>query len=210
VRTGFLEDGQFERIVSYCPELWFRGPVECGRTYGWRVSELLTMRARQVDICQRTIRLEPGTTKNHDGRTVTMTAAVFHLLGHFGGGNGPEDHVFTRSGGKPVLSFKKTWRNACEQAGISGLLFHDLRRTAARDLRRAGIPEGVIMKIGGWRTRFVFERYNIISHSDISEAMGKLERAGEHDRSVSNDHDFDHDSANFHIERGQARTPIVN
>ena len=139
-----------------------------------------------------------------------MTAAVFHLLGRFGGGNGPEDHVFTRSGGKPVLSFKKTWRNACEQAGISGLLFHDLRRTAARDLRRAGIAEGVIMQIGGWRTRTVFERYNIISQADISEALGKLERAREQQQSAANDHDFDHDLPNSDAKRGEVKTPEIN
>jgi integrase len=65
--------------------------------------------------------------------------------------------------------------NACTSAGVPGLLFHDLRRTAARNLRRAGIAEGVIMKIGGWRTRSVFERYAIVSQTDIAEALKKLE-----------------------------------
>ncbi len=67
------------------------------------------------------------------------------------------------------------WRNACVAAGVPNLLFHDLRRTAARNLRRAGVAEGVIMKIGGWRTRSVFERYAIVSQTDIAEAMRKLE-----------------------------------
>jgi len=58
---------------------------------------------------------------------------------------------------------------------VPGLLFHDLRRTAARNLRRAGIAEGVIMKIGGWRTRSVFERYTIVSQTDIADALKKLE-----------------------------------
>jgi len=57
----------------------------------------------------------------------------------------------------------------------SACFFHDLRRTAARNLRRAGIAEGVIMKIGGWRTRSVFERYAIVSQTDIADALKKLE-----------------------------------
>ena len=57
----------------------------------------------------------------------------------------------------------------------SGLLFHDLRRTAARNLRRAGVTEGVIMKIGGWRTRSVFERYAIVTQSDVADAVKKLQ-----------------------------------
>jgi hypothetical protein len=59
----------------------------------------------------------------------------------------------------------------------TGLIFHDLRRTVARNLRRAGIAETVIMKIGGWRTRSVFERYAIVSRGDMVDAMQKLQRA---------------------------------
>lgn len=86
-----------------------------------------------------------------------------------------KDAVFARSDGKPVRDFRDTWAKATKAAGVPGLLFHDLRRTAARNLRRAGIAEGVIMKIGDWRTRSVFERYAIVSQTDIADALKNLE-----------------------------------
>jgi transposase len=58
---------------------------------------------------------------------------------------------------------------------VPELLFHDLRRTGARNLRRAGVAEGIIMKIGGWRTRSGFERYAIVSRSDMNDAILKLQ-----------------------------------
>jgi len=188
-------------------ELWFRALVECGRTYGWRVSELLGLRVEQVDLVQKVIRLEPGTTKNSDGREVFMTDTVRNLLSASVQGKAPDAHVFTRPDGSPVRDFRVTWERACSRIGVgqtlcadcsepmdsgractkcksqrsvySGLIFHDLRRTAARNLRRAGIPETVIMKIGGWRTRSVFERYAIVSRTDIADAMRKLQQSEE-------------------------------
>jgi integrase len=146
-----------------------------GRTYGWRISELLNLRVKQVNLLGRTIRLEPGTTKNKEGREVTMTEAVYQLLASCVSAKSADDYVFTRKNGKRVRDFRVIWEKACKAAGVPELLFHDLRRTAARNLRRAGVAETVIMKIGGWRTRSVFERYAIVAQSDIADAMQKLE-----------------------------------
>ena len=89
------------------------------------------------------------------------------------------DFLFAR-GSAPISDFRASWRQACVRAGVPKLLFHDLRRTAVRNLRRAGVPESVIMKITGHRTRSIFERYNITDHSDTQEAgrvaEGFLER----------------------------------
>jgi hypothetical protein len=91
--------------------------------------------------------------EKHPSGEVTMTDAVYTLLAECIHSKAPDQYVFTRPCGNPVRDFRDTWANACKHANVAGLLFHDLRRTAARNLRRAGIAEGVIMKIGGWRTR---------------------------------------------------------
>jgi integrase len=202
IRKGFLEDAAYSRLVNDGPELWFRVLLELGRTYGWRRGELLRMRVKEVDLLAKTLRLEPGTTKNRDGREVTMTDAVYRLMCTLITGKKPDDYVFTRKDGTPVRDFRKTWWAACVRAGVGrivcckcsrpaigkkceacesdnlkyeGLIFHDLRRTAARNLRRAGVAEGIIQKIGGWRTRSVFERYAIVTQADIKDAMRMLE-----------------------------------
>ncbi len=158
-------------------QVWLRTFIELARTYGWRKSELLNLRVGQVDLAARTIRLEVGETKNKQGREITMTQAVHTLLVASISGKKPDDYALTREDGKRVKDFRKAWRNLCAAAGVSGLMVHDMRRTGSHHLRRAGVAEGVIMKVGGWRTRSVFERYNIVDQSDIREAMHKLERA---------------------------------
>jgi integrase len=180
-RTGFLEDGQYQKLIAHSPGLWFRALVEIGRTYGWRIGELLNLKVAQVDLLGHTLRLEPGTTKNCEGREVTMTKTVFELLKQCSHGKSGDDYVFTREDSSRVKYFRRTWKTVTKKAGVPNLLFHDLRRTAARNLRRAGVAEGVIMKIGGWRTRSVFERYAIVAQSDIVDAMKRLELQSGHD-----------------------------
>jgi integrase len=113
-----------------------------------------------------------------------MTDEAYQLLPACAQGKAATDYVFTRNG-KRILDFRTAWEHACERAGCSGLLFHDLRRTAARNLRRLGVSEGVIMKIGGWKTRNAFDRYNIVDETDISDAARRLDEKRERELAAS-------------------------
>jgi integrase len=84
------------------------------------------------------------------------------------------EFLFVR-GSAPIKDFRSAWKTACKATALPRLLFHDLRRTAARNLRRAGIPESVAMKITGHKTRSMFERYNIVDEEDIRDVGRKAE-----------------------------------
>jgi integrase len=180
VRKGFLRDEQYRRLLIFCSESWFQALVEAAYTYGWRLGELLSLKVDQVDLLRQTIRLHSGMTKNREGREVTMTRSIRRLFAQCVAGKFGKELVFTRSNGKAVRDCRRMWNNACVSAGVPDLLFHDLRRTAARNLRQAGVAEGIIMKIAGWQTRSVFERYAIVSQTDIQEALQKLEKQRSH------------------------------
>jgi len=178
VRKGFLRDDQYHRLAEQCGKigLWLRAMFEVYFTYGWRKNEPLeNMRVRLLDFQHRTITLEYS--KNGEGRTVKMMQKVFDLLKACCEGKRDNDFVFTRPDGQPVKDFRASWKRATKIAGVPDLLVHDLRRTGARNLRRAGVDRDVIMKIGGWKTDSVFRRYNIVDEHDIADAMTKLENS---------------------------------
>jgi len=190
VRKGFLKDEEYQALARETAKqgLWLRGMFEIAYTYGWRRSELIGkqgLRVNQVDISKREILLNPGETKNELGRGAPMTDKVLELMVACISGKKSTDYVFTRekdaSGRKPkkgyICDYRDAWDKATEAAGVSGLLFHDLRRTGVRNMRRHGISEKVAMTISGHKTRSVFERYNIIDPTDIFDAGAKLNQA---------------------------------
>ena len=173
------------RLARECGKegLWLRALLTVAYSFGFRSGELLSMRVRQIDLLARTIRLEVGSTKNDEGRITPMTDEVFELLAACVSGKQPDDfvftrEVFTRKDGRRVQrrvqSFRKRWKKVCLEAGVPDLIFHDLRRSGVRNLRRLGVQESVVMKISGHKTRSVFERYNIIDEADLTEAARKL------------------------------------
>ncbi len=155
--------------------MWLRALLATAYTFGFRKSELLNLRVGQVDLLARTIRLNAGETKSGEGRVVKLTQDVYTLLQACVSGKSAEGFVFTRDDGKPVLDFRERWEKLTEAAGCPGLLFHDLRRSGVRNMSRRGIPEVVAMKISGHKTRTIFDRYNIVSETDLADAALKIE-----------------------------------
>jgi hypothetical protein len=95
--------------------------------------------------------------------------------------NYPDCPFVFRRGSKPIKNFRKSWATACEAAGVPDLMPHDLRRTAAREMIRAGIQEKVVMQVCGWKTRVMFDRYNIVSEGDLRLFRARMNAHVGHD-----------------------------
>lgn len=188
-RTGFFERGAFEAVRAKLPE-WLQPVVTFQYLTGWRIGETLRLEWRQVDFDAGVIRLEPGTTKNRDGRVLPFRALpelaalieaqrdetrrqerelervipwVFHRDGH---------GLRAKYGASSAVY--KAWRQACTEAGVPGRILHDFRRTAVRNLERAGVARSVAMKITGHKTEAVYRRYAIVSEADIAAGLAKV------------------------------------
>lgn len=183
VRQGFFERDQFEAVRDALPEA-LRGIVTFCYLTGWRVrSEVLSLRWAQVDRNAKTVRLEPGETKNAEGRTlpydllpelVDVIEQQSRERERLKASGVLCPYVFHREG-KPIRDFRGAWEAACEAAGCPNKIPHDFRRTAVRNLVRAGVPEKTAMVISGHKTRSVFDRYDIVNESDLRAAFGKLD-----------------------------------
>jgi integrase len=181
-RTGFFEEPEFRSVVSHLPQD-LQPVAEFAYLTGWRKQEILTLEWRQIDFQAGTVRLEPGTTKNDEGRTfpfhclAPLKALLERLWAQteaFHKASGKiVPWVFQRNG-RRIKDYRKSWRNACDAANVPGRIPHDFRRTAVRNLERAGVPRSVAMKLTGHKTESVYRRYAIVSESDLAEGVAKL------------------------------------
>lgn len=183
-RTGFFERDEFERIVTHLPEP-YADMVRFGYGCGWRLSEILGLRWSEVDRGQGMIRLQ--TSKNGHGRCLPLVGELAKIIERRWKariiGDALSEWVFHRAGKRiEKSSFWYKWNAARNQAGLPGRLFHDLRRTAARDMIAAGCDYQTAMAVTGHRTMSMFMRYQIVDIRGIQHGLEALEahRNGRH------------------------------
>ncbi|MBI3671012.1 MAG: tyrosine-type recombinase/integrase [Acidobacteria bacterium] len=183
-RKGFLPRDRFEELLAALPDTL--KPLVTFLYYcGVRLGEALQIQWAQVDLQAGLIRLEDEQTKTGEPRTVPLPDALIRMLEQ------TEPKVGTVF---DSTNLRKSWQTACAAVGLgtleevegsydkryNGLIIHDLRRSAIRNLIAAGVSEKVAMTISGHKTRAVFDRYNIVDAADVVKAMRRVESLATH------------------------------
>jgi integrase len=180
-RKGFFEEDQYRAVLDRSPED-LRPPISVAYITGWRItSEILTRQKHHVDLAAGWLRLEPGETKNGEGRNFPLVPELRIVL--------ERQLERTRSlelatgqiipwlfhrKGKPIKDFRGAWETACRGAGVPGRIPHDFRRTAVRNLERSGVPRSAAMAMVGHKTEAIYRRYAIADEVLLREAGERL------------------------------------
>jgi integrase len=187
VRTGYFSSANLARVLPHLPAD-LAPAIEFAYITGFRIGEIRSLTWSQVDLGHGILRLEPETTKNREGRTwpfdlhprlgalIREQRRQTDLLQRRLGKIIP--WVFWRADGRgdgrQIREYRDSWKTACKAAGLPGKLVHDFRRTAVRNLIRAGVSEHVAMRLTGHKTESMLRRYDIVSTQDLRDAVAKL------------------------------------
>jgi integrase len=192
-RKGFFEREQLEAVLSALPTRRLRprdvtandltAALRVAYITGWRLrSEILSRQKHHVDLeWPGWLRLEPGETKNREGRMFPLTSELRAVLEEqlqrtreFEKATGQIVPWLFHRNGKPLGAFRKTWKRACQAAGVPDRIPHDFRRTAVRNLERAGVPRSAAMAMVGHKTEAIYWRYAIADEAMLRESATKL------------------------------------
>ncbi len=174
-RQVFFEKAEYESVLESLPD-YLKGLIQVAHITGWRKAEVLGLTWESVDRQARELKLR--TSKNKEGRCIPLEGELWNIIeGQWAVREVKLNDktliskwVF-HNRGKQIKSYYKAWHKACDAAGVCGKLPHDFRRTAARNMTRAGVSETVAMKITGHKTNAMFRRYNITSQEDMTKAL---------------------------------------
>jgi integrase len=193
----FYEAGEFERVLAAAPD-YLRDVLRFFFATGWRKSEVVGLTWEMVDLPAGVITLPDS--KNGRGRVLAIAGDLVEVMARRerarlvetpAGDVQVADHVFHKAG-RPLRDFRGAWHATLERAGLShqekdpvtgtvrtihDRTIHDFRRTAVRNLIRAGVGETVAMTVSGHKTRSMLDRYNITSTDDVREALEKVASA---------------------------------
>lgn len=175
-RKGFLNPDVFVKLRAALPEN-LRPLVTFLYYTGCRFGAATQITWDMVSKDRKEIELPGEITKSGEPLTLPLVGTGLDEV------SAMLKKMFQKDG--PVFdstNLRKEWATACHSLGLGvkdgwkyrGLTLHDLRRSAARNLIRAGVSRGVAMNITGHKTEAVFERYNITDTKDIHEALVKV------------------------------------
>lgn len=195
IRQGFFEPDEYELIMSQFEEP-YSDIIEFGYNCGWRIAEILKLKWENVYLSDGLIKLRKTQTKNRNSRSLPIFGDIEEIIQRRlekktfvkvwntrkNGQriNEPENEwsesefVFHKNGCR-VWDFGKKWRKARKEVGLPDKLFHDFRRTTAKNLTDSGVPESLAMQITDHKTRSMFDRYNIKNDRDKAVALEALQ-----------------------------------
>jgi len=180
-RKGFFEADQCRAVLENLPE-YLKPVIQTAYITGWRIkSEILSRQKQHLDLQSGFLRLEREETSSEEERKFPLTPGMRELLVRQ---LEEVDELERKTGriipwlfhhnGKPIKDFRKAWALACQRAGILGKVPHDFRRTAVRNLERAGIPRSAAMAMVGHRTESIYQRYKVADEAMLKESAAKL------------------------------------
>ena len=172
-RQGFFEHPEYLAVRAHLPAPW-QDILDLAYYSGWRKHEILGLTWDELDEAGGVIRLSPARSKTLVGRILPISQPIAEALARRRARRDPDSPLVFHRDGIPIRRWRTAWRTACQAAGVPTRFLHDCRRTAARNLIRASVPERVAMLLTGHKTRAIFDRYNIINEQELLEAGDQL------------------------------------
>jgi integrase len=170
-RDKTLTPEEYKKLVEHCPS-HLKPMVELAYFTAMRRGEVMGLKWEQVDFQNGVIVLEAEDTKTQEKREIPIDENLKIMLKRIPKVLGCP-YVFNHRG-KKLKQGRTAFKNARDKAGLKGFHFHDLRHCAVTNMRKAGVPEGVIMSISGHKTNAVFRRYDRIDRMDRQEALERV------------------------------------
>ena len=172
-RQGFFEHPEYLAVRAHLPDPW-QDILDLAYYSGWRKQEILGLTWDEIDEAGGVIRLSPARSKTLVGRILPISKPIAEALARRRARRDPDSPLVFHRDGISVRRWRTAWRTACQATGVPTRFLHDCRRTAARNLIRANVPERIAMLLTGHKSRAIFDRYNIIHEQELLDAGDQL------------------------------------